>query len=309
MVIATGEVYGLIEINGTVYKAHYSQFTGQLELKEHGPEAQPSAASPQSASGQRGNQEQAHQEQTKAEIPEGFKSMKIAIERVLRQNRVSKLQHNQLKGKLDLKSKSLVKSQTGSKTINVRKGKTGALGYNIILLVDNSGSMTGRRIELANEVAIGLHATLKTTDGINVKVSSFTDNLLTRADWTSNTVEHMEARGGNADAAACYVSLTEGFNDAPNPEYRNILLVLSDGSPCPGRLGRRDLPQLPVFATDSTATIAQFVSKTARRHQVYVAGLGIQYDSTQIPNSMKIDNLSDVQRALITVLKGAIDRE
>jgi Mg-chelatase subunit ChlD len=303
-IVARDDIDGMLKVGNTTFKAHYDKNSGQLILETV------EAQSEQSPGGRGGRGEVEEPQQEETTVPQDFESLKISIERVLRHNRQTKLVHNQLKGKLDLKSKSLVKSQSGSKMVNVHKGKAGALGYNIILLVDNSGSMQQeRKIELANKVTSGVHACLRNTDGINVKVLAFTDTMIEKASWTGKKVEEMYAGGGNADAAACYVSITEGFRDTPNPEYRNVLLVLSDGSPCEGRLNRSDLPKLDVFSSSSNAHIAQFVNRIARRERVYVAGLGIQNDSTQIPNSKKIDDLKDVQRALITVLKGAIDHE
>lgn len=313
MVRATENVDGILQWNGQTYKAQYNADTGVLELSEHGgatPKAQPQ---PKPGSSTARTQE-AKPSESEPEVPKDMESLKVAIERVLKQNRATKLQHNQLKGKLTLKSRALAKSQTDSKSIHSRKTKANAMGYNVILLVDNSGSMSGGKIYLANAVAKGLHATLRATDGVNVKVLAFTDTMQVKAGWDAKQCETMSVGGGNCDAAACYIAMTRHFADTPDQNYQNILLVLSDGAPCAGALGERNnLPDLDVWgcgdSADECKQIAQFLSGTARQQHVFIAGLGIAHDSTQIPNSRKIDNLKDVQRALIGVLKGAIDSE
>lgn len=311
MVRATENIAGLMQVDGTMYQATYNAETGVLEL-----EAQPGQRKlkqqpqPPKPNGGEGKTGEAKPPESEPEIPKEMESLKIAIERVLKQNRAMKLQHNQLKGKLTLKSRALVKSQSGSKSINSRKSKASAFGYNVILLVDNSGSMSGSKIDLANAVAKGLHATLRSTDGVNVKVLAFTDYMEVKAGWNDKRMEEMGAGGGNSDAAACYIAMTKHFADAPNLNYRNILLVLSDGEPCSGTLGAR-LPDLDVWGydNDNRGDIAQFLNRAAREQRVFIAGLGILHDSVQIPNSRKIDNLMDVQPALVGVLKGAIDSE
>jgi cobalamin biosynthesis protein CobT len=301
-------VDGLLKIGGKTYKAQYDAASGALILEEVGadgkpvPQPKPGAGSPDKTG------EAKHSDEP--DIPKDMESLKLAIERVLRQNRATKLQHNQLKGKLTLKSRALTKSQTGSKSIHSKKTKANAFGYNVILLVDNSGSMSGPKIDLANAVAKGLHATLRNTEGVNVKVLAFTDEMRQKAGWEDKKVQEMNAGGGNSDAAACYIAMTRHFKDAPNENYRNILLVLSDGEPCAGTLGE-NLPPLDIWykenGREECAQIAQFLSRTARQQDVFIAGLGILHDSTQIPNSRMIKNLKDVQKSLVGVLKGAIE--
>lgn len=303
----TTDVGGILKTPTGTYKAQYDVETGQLILEAvtTGQQMQP---------GKPGGTPEKTQEAKPAEggqdVPRELASLKVTIERVLKQNRATKLSHNQLKGKLTLKSRALTKSQSGSESIHSKKTKAAALGYNVILLVDNSGSMRGDKIDLANAIAKGLHATLHKTEGINVKVLAFQDYMRVVAGWNDPSVQNMGAGGGNADAAACYVAMTRHFNDAPNQNYRNILLVLSDGEPCSGTLGEK-LPDLEVwgYENENNAGIAQFLRRTAREQGVYIAGLGIQNNSTQIPNSRQVDNLTDVQRALVTILKGAIDSE
>lgn len=319
MVTVTEDVTGQFQYNGETYDATYNAETGVLELSAVPNAGQPTPGKPapgkpapkppeaEQQPGGHGHGPTNNREQEQP-APAEFAAMKLSIQNILKQNRAQKLQQNQIKGKLSLKSRSLVKSQSGSKNIYAKKTKTNAYGYNIILLVDNSGSMgSSGKIQLANQVAQGIHSVFRKTDGINTKVIAFTDSLTVKANWLDPQVQTMKSGGGNADAAACYVTITEQFADTPNPEYRNILLVLSDGEPCPGDLDRDDLPKLDVFEGGSNVEIAQFIAHTAAKNNVYVAGLGIMNNSNQIPNSREVDKLKDVQKAMVQILKGAID--
>jgi Mg-chelatase subunit ChlD len=308
---ATSNIEGVIKSGRKFYKAQYDVHQGALYLEEcnvdGSPKPQPGAGAVKAGRGAGDKEEIKNYE--KDDTPAELKGMKVAIERVLAQNRISKPLHNQLKGKLDLKSRALSKSQTGMQSIRTKKGKVGALGYNVILLVDNSGSMSGDRIALANSVASGLHRVLRATEGINVKVLAFEDKVRLVADWDDKTCQHMGAGGSNCDAAACYIAMFKHMAAAPNPEYRNILLVISDGEPCPGDADDNTIPELDVFKISDNREIAVAVNRWGRQTGTYVAGLGIQNNSTQIPNSRRIDKLEDVQKALIQALKGAIDHE
>ena len=163
----------------------------------------------------------------------------------------SSRQHEQFEGKLDLKKKLVPICKQLSTQVFFKKFQKKALNTACSFLLDQSGSMTGKRIEETKKLMILLAEVLK---GLRIKFEIIghhmpytekIDNMGTffrrgaiqyeifktfEEDW--NTVRHRMvdcyATGCNADGEAVMFVYQRLLN---RKEQRKILFVLSDGLP------------------------------------------------------------------------------
>lgn len=229
------------------------------------------------------------------------------------------------RGKLDMKSlyKVPAKCENVFTLKEARKNKH----YNILLLVDESGSMKGQKADLAAECAVFL---AKSFEGINVNVAiiGFNQFITTRKTWDSApdydkiyeaiaSMNYAHGSGDNCD----WDALNKGyqmFSSAPSaPSGKNILIMLSDGYPVSTNPRFVDIhgnpenapkgtDRLDEYEKDRTNHLHALVRENART--VTSIGIGIQEGGQQIPNHTVVHDLNKLKPTLIKELANQIKR-
>lgn len=259
------------------------------------------------------------------------------LQAVLINNRARKQLRNKQKGSLD--TKALVRTQTNSQSVFKQNNrKDSQRNYSVVLLVDESGSMSGRKSELAQELATNVSRNLERVGGVEVAVIGFSGNrviehkrfdnagnssLCCIADLTNGS-HHCEtgrkinrehdSDGQNADLIAMEYSLDYLMREQM-PNSRPIFVMLSDGAPCSSS---RDIA---VVTADQRTK--RFTSKFIRRdtrtsdiptmHQllsrypdVNAFGLGMLQGGQQVPQHKVVQDIKQTKKVLLDFLRTSI---
>lgn len=268
---------------------------------------------------------------------------RVFIERlqaVLVNNRARKQLRNKQKGSLDLKA--LVRTQTDSQSVfKQHNRKDSHRNYSVLLLVDQSGSMTGEKAVLAQELTNSISHSLDKVGGVEVAVLGFSNNRIVEHKRFDNTgynsigcINKLTARGSSHECRICNqierISRNSGGNSdliameyaldyltrnhAPNS--RPIFIMLSDGAPCESRrdieivdadlkattFESRIVPNLSV----STRNIGQMHKIVNRYTQVESFGLGMFEGGQQVPKHKVVQDLGETKRVLLEYLRATI---
>lgn len=243
------------------------------------------------------------------------------LKSVMTDNAYDRRVRGRKRGRLDMRS--LYKVPAKSENIFTLKEARKNKKYNIVLLVDESGSMAGSRAKKAADSAVFL---AKAFDGINVDVAiiGFNENITVRkvfgvaAEYDKiheaiRTCNYGNGSGCNND--------WDGLNRAYDMlgkihEGKNILIMLSDGQPASGYprfIGIDNKEEKPPKGTDefhgnkdSIENIRHLVK--AHDRDVVSLGIGIERGGQQIPNHEVINNVNQLKPTMIKMLKEQIKR-
>lgn len=252
-------------------------------------------------------------------LPDSFR---LNLERALRHNRALSYTRGRIRGQLDMKSKALTNVARGSRTVYKQRDRLNKNGYNIMFLVDCSGSMAGAKMNLTNQVLLNLLPTLQKIDGVNTAVVEFQTFIRWRKFWhTKEYKQVLEGQAGNSDYDALDYAFKEGFKGAP-PNCQNILIMLSDGEPSDsglryiadmtnGHEERIRTEEWRVSLSESSdkylcPRIASMVQRESTRRGIKAFGIGILHGGAQIPEHKVIKNLDELEPTLIGYLRKEI---
>lgn len=265
---------------------------------------------------------------------------RVFIERlqaVLINNRARKQLRNKQKGSLDLKA--LVRTQTNSQSVFKQNNrKDSQRNYSVVLLVDESGSMSGSKCELAQELATNVSANLEKVGGVEVAVIGFSGNRIVEhkrfdnsghsslcciADLTTNShhcetgrkinYEH-DSDGQNADLIAMEYSLDYLVSNQ-DPNSKPIFIMLSDGHPCSSPreisvvtadLRTKRFTSKFIRRDMTTTEIPPMHQLLARYPMVNAFGLGMLMGGQQVPKHKVVKDIKETKGVLLDFLRTSI---
>ena len=176
------------------------------------------------------------------------KTFELKLNSVMIDNQYDRVVPRRKRGKLD--TKSLWRVSTGQEDVFKQKQEKKGKKYNIVLLVDESGSMylSGRRDRIikAADITLMLMRSFKNLN-IDFAVVGFNSEIVTHKDFSDkgfNTVSEYDNlkqemidladEQKNHDIVGCnhdYDAIKEALGMLKGKEGQNILMVISDGNP------------------------------------------------------------------------------
>lgn len=263
------------------------------------------------------------------EMPESVKknmkdnAFKARLSSVMLDNKYDRMLKGRTRGKLDMSR--LYKVPTQARTVFKQKQSRRGKQYNVLLLVDESGSMLGSKAENAAECAVFL---AKNFEGININVAiiGFNHYITVRKEFTGpadydriyEAIETCNWRNGAGDNND-YDALLRAYKMFDTaPDGQNVLLMLSDGRPAPSyqpefidiRGHREDANKyrhkLSRGQTEEKKHLHHLVN--AYKERVTSVGIGIRSGGWQIPEHFVIDDVHELKTKIIQVLNKKIKR-
>jgi cobalamin biosynthesis protein CobT len=249
------------------------------------------------------------------------------ISSIMTDNMYERRVRGRTRGNLDMRS--LYKVSTGSRNVFTEKMAKKGKQYNIVLLVDESGSMGNPgwgayKIDKAAECAGYLTEAFGGLN-INVAVVGFNKTLYHHKKFgIKNDVAKMKrqiedrANGDDYDQfrdqlgehpnrhdIACnhdFDAIAEAYKMLYNMKGTNLVIALSDGRPNCDDCSSREYDQDKHRISRIKALIHdnERVAKTI--------GIGVLYDAEQFPNRILVNNIDDLKTELSKVLKKEIKR-
>lgn len=253
-------------------------------------------------------------------------AFRARLSSIMLDNKYDRRLRGRTRGKLDMTR--LFKAPTLARNLFTKKEARRGKQYNVVLLVDESGSMRDSdKSWVAAECAVFL---AKAFEGINVNVAiiGFNEYITVRKEFTQpcdydrvyqaiGTMNFRRGEGWNYDYEAMERAYAM-FDHAP--EGKNILIMLSDGQPAPGATGKmiyvnakgqvehpiRHPHTLSREETEERTHLHHLVKANA--HRVDSFGIGILEGGWQIPNHEVVKDLNELKPTIIKVLKRKITR-
>lgn len=246
------------------------------------------------------------------------------LRNVMLDNRYDRRVRGRTRGKLDMGR--LFKVPTGSRTVFTQKMARKNKHYNVVLVVDESGSMRGKESECAAETTLFLAKSLMAI-GIDVAIVGFNKYINVRKEfdtplnersvyWGIESTNHGNGAGSNND----YDALNMAYHMLDNVprEGKNIVLFISDGQPASSDnyayfniKGDKFKPfkhrsPLDAFQKDQKEHLHHLVK--ANDHRATSVGIGIYEGGWQIPENFVIEDLKDLKGEIIKTLRKNIKR-
>lgn len=274
--------------------------------------------------------EREDQPKTVPSLPEKVKEMvrdsafKSQLSSVMLDNKYDRMLRGRTRGKLDMTRLYKVPTQARSvfKQKQARRGKM----YNVLLLVDESGSMMDDgKSERAAESVVFL---AKAFEGININVAivGFNRIITTRKEFTGpadydriyeaiRTMNFRHGHGDNNDWDALNKAY-QMFDKAPEGE--NILVMLSDGYPASvyrpnfvdihGKDEKEPKGTGTLDPDDRDEKVHLHHLVKANAHRVKSIGIGIKEGGWQIPDYEVVKDVNELKPAIIKQLRKHITR-
>lgn len=229
----------------------------------------------------------------------------------------------------DLDMRSLYKVGIGSKSVFTQKSARRGKQYNIVLLIDESGSMGHPgwgeyKIDKAADAAVYL-TTQFTKLNINVAVVGFNKSIYIHKpfeissfdsgkmwkqicdrangdDWEQFR-DQLGSTSDNHDIACNhdFDAIAEGYKMLYNKRGTNLLIALSDGMP--------NCDYDPSYESDKHRfeRIKALIRDNTRIAKTI--GIGVLYECTQFPDRIQVNDLSELKNKLAEILKKEIKRQ
>lgn len=243
---------------------------------------------------------------------------------VMLDNKYDRRLRGRTRGKLDMKA--LFKVPTQSRSVFTQKQARKNKEYNIVLLIDESGSMAGSKARKAAEVAVFL---AKNFDGLNLNLAiiGFNNVIAVHKDFgmssnyndlykTIRSLNHGAGSGNNND----YDGMSRAYDMFKHTkEGKNVLLMLSDGSPTQSHyssfLDVKGDPEKHIERFYNQNLTPEQKKREEHLHHlvnsnkdVVSIGIGIEEGGWQIPNHFVINDLKELKPRIIKELKRNIKR-
>lgn len=160
------------------------------------------------------------------------------LSNVMTDNMFDRRVRGRTRGRLDMKR--LWKAETLATNVFEQKQARKNKAYNIVLLVDESGSMQGDKIDMASDIAVFL---AKTFDGLNLNLSiigfnaymhlhkSFDEKLPNLVNLRKAMVYSANSSIMGAGYNNDFEAISFAYNQFKGRKGQNFLLMLSDGDP------------------------------------------------------------------------------
>jgi Mg-chelatase subunit ChlD len=202
----------------------------------------------------------------------------------------------------------LVNMATGDPRIFKKRTETVSINTAVVIMVDNSGSMTtNRRIEIARDSSFALHHTLKGIGGVSVLSAAFDASSLDPRNPDSFPIKML--CGWNEKPFPMQFSIRPGdITPTPwalwfaraqllqRPEPRKICLVITDGEP---------------FGWDNIESDTVAATKRLEKDRIEIAAIGIQLDDVAKywKNNRVVNNVDDLPQAMFGVMNDLLTRK
>lgn len=199
-----------------------------------------------------------------------------------------------------LDRRSLPKVASGDPNVRPFKAKTPseATDTAVTVLLDRSGSMAGKRLELAGETSLSLTWALAETPGISPAVFAFPgvdEGMLD--DYSINSVHQRGARvdpkrfslveGGSTPLSSA--AWAAGLDLMAAPQPRRVLLVITDGIPNEPIMARNTLERLRAAGVETLAV-----------------GIKYEIDDFLFPTNTSIFSIDELPTSLFGLLENAL---
>lgn len=246
---------------------------------------------------------------TSGQVKEAVSKMGIhtivgAARRLLQVETRKRPHFNQKKGRLDTSKiyRVTMPETSASERLFKTKEQSLALDTAVSVLVDYSGSMGGRKIEVAASAAVALNELFRTLR-VNCEILGFSEPGCTNATFVfkpfntpvndDNLAEYMSeatgSMGNNCDGDNILIAASRL---RAQKQARKVLVVLSDGSPCGGD-------------GDIYGFTKKVISKIEEEKQIDILGIGIMDTNVTrlYKNNRVIKNLNELPSKLIETLE------
>jgi cobalamin biosynthesis protein CobT len=252
------------------------------------------------------------------------KVFKQRLKNIMHDNAYDRRVRGRKRGKLDMRSlyKVPAKQDNVFTLKQARKNKE----YNVMLVVDESGSMNDGKSEIAADCTVFL---AKAFAGIHVNtaVIGFNQFISIRKHWEAdidyNTL-HESIRTMNHNRGIAYNCDWDALNMAYQmfkkaPKGNNVLVMLSDGAPVNNKPTFIDATQTsPIeLAAPKNTNSLDYEDKESRHHlhalvrsnrNVDSIGIGILEGGWQVPNHIVVKSVNQLKPMLIKELRQRIRR-
>lgn len=233
------------------------------------------------------------------------------LQSVMMENALKRTARFRQRGTLDLKS--LPRTQTNSPSVWEQTVPGRQMEYDILLLIDESGSMAGSKIALARNIAHSLVATMGELPGVRTAVLGFSDSMYEHKRFDNaykHQLDKIVARDSNPDYAAIYTALQYMVENG-NPKASKHILWLSDGRPCGSdkvwyfdRLdGMTDRVDVGGRYYDAIAPMHRLIRKAESEHGIHSYGVGIFQGGQQVPEHRVASSLAAAKRMVVDYLR------
>jgi len=225
------------------------------------------------------------------------------LESIMNDNQFDRRLTGRTRGKLDMKR--LYKAQSGATNLFTQKTMRRNRKYNIVIVVDESGSMyngagTDSRIYQAGLTCQFLAEHFNRLPGIDLAVVGFSDyttvhkqfNERLKLDELLHKIKHSPVNGhGTNDWAGLQrgYKLLVAQNKVETTKSHNILVFITDGD------------------SSSRDTVTQIKNQYKDVGATQV-GIGIFAPAPQMDHSISINNIQDLKPEIVKVLRGEIKR-
>lgn len=238
---------------------------------------------------------------------------------VMLDNKYDRKLRGRTRGKLDMSR--LYKAPTMARNLFTQKQRRRGKNYNIVLVVDQSGSMMGRPARIAAETVLFLAKQFEHLN-LNIGVVGYGSHVKVHKEVSKKTFNYDELyselvddMGGTND----YPALLRGYHMLNTaPEGENILIQISDGSPgyyqATEMYDTRNKKEEKLMKKLQPTERMNFNSKEHLHHlvknnrDVASFGIGIQEGGWQIPEHVIVHTVDEVKPQILKFLRQHIKR-
>lgn len=242
---------------------------------------------------------------------------KARLQSTMTDNKYDRRVPNRKRGKLDMKR--LWKAKTGSTSLFTQKEARKGKEYNIMLVVDESGSMNGEKMVQAAETALFLAKNFEAMN-INLAILGFNHKLVLHKDFTKaiddyavvNAQMISRAQSGDGTCNHDYDALQRGYallSRQKSEHSKNILILISDGKPehCTEDISKMRQPStLSSLEKQDKQHLHALVHKYS--DDISSFAIGIFTDSWQVPDHIRANDLAQLKPLILNILRKKIQR-
>ncbi len=226
-------------------------------------------------------------------IPDIDPAFKARLSSVLTDNKYDRQLARRKSGKLSMQG--LWRVSTGANNVFSQKLARQGKHYNVVLLVDQSGSMMGNRLKFAAAAALFLGRHFEAID-IDYSVIGFASEAAVyksldkpQGDWEELALELLnpedEKVGGGTDIAAGLAKTLEQLN---HQSGKHLVIVLTDGD------------------TEHPSEVRRIIHGNSPR--IEFLGVGLNHSCEVIADNIRIDYMAQLQPSILKWLQTKIRR-